>query len=212
MMRLIICFTVACVIMGASVLGQQPTATPVTSGEKILVNVDQLPPELVAQIKTNQRLESASKYVKWGHEIGVAFDEGLSAITKHAADFSETDLGRFAMFLIAWKVLAEDVFSIGENGVRWIFWIATFSLMSLALLWSYRKNCIPRRVLIEVTKEPGLFGKHHKKWEIYIPQADVKESDEFGKPWTREIWMFCHGVVLVILILVSGLASCPGSN
>jgi hypothetical protein len=89
---------------------------------------EQSPTELKAQIAAMQsRLndqqakegEFVSKFAGFGKELGTAFngfvaamDGGLKVTTDRVNEFAQTDVGKFAMFSIGWKIFASDIGSI----------------------------------------------------------------------------------------------------
>lgn len=198
------------VFVGTPLWSQQSSTSSSSGGEQIVVNTNDLPPSLVEELRQKEQLaeidQKVSTYTRWGHEIGTAMDEGLSAITRHTADFAETDLGRFTMFLIAWKVMSEDIISVGGGTLKWVIWFGVFVCFSLGLLWSYRKTVIPRRILVEKTRT-GFWNKT-KKYELYIPNSDVERPKGFFDRWPRETWAVLHAVLFVLLLLFSTCASC----
>lgn len=80
---------------------------------------DKLPPALQAQIDSclsvnpvKQQLVETSEYVQIGHQIGVAVNETLQAIEETTVRLSETKIGKIAIFIVIWKVLAKDFINI----------------------------------------------------------------------------------------------------
>lgn len=71
------------------------------------------------QQKDNQFV---SKFAGFGKELGTtmnsfveAMDGGLKVTTTRVNEFAKTDVGRFAMVAIAWKIFATDIISIGQS-------------------------------------------------------------------------------------------------
>jgi hypothetical protein len=188
MRKAVVLFCVFVLFMVTPLVAQQ--STPAVS-EKIVVDVRDLPPELVVQLKARQQMENTGRYVRWGKEIGVAMDEGLGALTRHSAEFAETELGHFAMFLIAWKVMAEDVYEITSGIVGVLVGVPFLALGAGAVFWSYRRTIVPRRVLQEKD------GKK-RTYHVYNPLKDTS-TDEYHY---RMIW---HGVAFVITVIISSL-------
>ena len=75
-----------------------------------------------------------------------------------------------------------------------------FALATLALLWSYQKQCMRHRILVEKTKEG-------KKWQIVDPDetlgAKVDEAKHFV--WTRSEWAVGHGVMFLVVVILSSM-------
>ncbi len=190
MKKVVVLFCVFALFGVTSLVAQESTSS---TNEKIVVDTGDLPPELVAQLKAKQQMENAGKYVRWGREIGVAMDEGLGALTRHSAEFAETELGHFAMFLIAWKVLAEDIYGVMRGITGVLVGVPFLIFGTCGIFWSYRKTIVPRRVL--ETKE----GKK-KTYVVYEPLKSTK--DPTGEYHYRMLW---HGVALLVTVIISVL-------
>lgn len=120
--------------------------------ETIMVKKSELPPGLLtkleAQASFNETKEKITQYGNWvgmGKEIGIAVNDGITAIKDQAISLSETKLGYYIMFLIAYKVIGTDLIQLA---IGLPLMIALF----IVFLWSYYKNCIPRQVLVEEDK------------------------------------------------------------
>ena len=91
-----------------------------TTTEKITANITDLTLEQCAKLEAanaqiedqQQKLDTCGKWVGVGGEIGTAVKEGLSAVVDVADKFGSTDVGKFTMTLIAWKVMGKDVIRI----------------------------------------------------------------------------------------------------
>lgn len=56
--------------------------------------------------------ENVSKWVEIGNSIGVAIGATAKQLNVEANAFAQTPLGKFTMFLIAWKFFGEDILSL----------------------------------------------------------------------------------------------------
>jgi hypothetical protein len=128
--------------------GMSQTATTTTKPEQVVVNVTDLTPGQLEKIKEAEQLktmtEKISTYGKWvgvGNEVGVAIKEGLTAVVDVADKFGNTDVGKFTMYLIAWKVAGKDIVGIGLG------MIILFAV-TLMLFKSFRR-LYPRKVIIK---------------------------------------------------------------
>jgi hypothetical protein len=160
--------------------------------EKVTINVNDLTPEQRAKVEAQQRLEISNAqieelqkkidtYGKWvgvGGEIGTAVKEGLSAVVDVADKFGKTDVGRFTMILIAWKVVGKDVVGI-------VLGLIFFITLTIIIVKVYKRVCMPRKVL---TENPG-FMKYPKKYEVIEPSVEGEES----------VWMTI--ILLVVFLL-----------
>lgn len=77
--------------------------------------------------QVSQTLEAASKWVGLGKEVEEAINGGLMALTRNADTLSQTNVGKFTMFMIAWKVMGTDVIQLVVGSVVFII-IITISM------------------------------------------------------------------------------------
>ena len=87
-----------------------------------------------------QTVQNASDWVGLGKEIGEAFNGALNALTKNASEFADTNLGKFAMFLVAFKI-------IGGPIVGTVFWLILFTSTTILYVIYLKRNVLVKRVL-----------------------------------------------------------------
>ena len=140
--------------------------------EKITVNTNDLTADQLAKIKLEQtntelqkKLDTYGKWVGVGGEIGTAVKDGLTAVVDVADKFGATNVGKFTMTMVAWKVIGKDLAKIGIG-------LLFFFLFTGALIFTYRRLTKERRVLIE---NPGLF-KYPKKYQIIPTKFDGDDT------------------------------------
>lgn len=148
----------------------------------------------VQQQQVKEMLGAYREYAEMGRGVGLAVGESLKAVKDVAVDLSQTDVGKFTMFLIAWKVMARDVVGMGDMVFGYLVGIPLLFIGGIMLLWSYYKQCIPRRVLIKHTKDGG------KEWQMFVPN-EVELNVEGSKIQTRNIWAIGHVVVAILFLL-----------
>lgn len=135
---------------------------------KILISKKDLTQEQIQRYESNKTVENISQWVGLGKEIGVAMNEGLNALTTNAVNFSETELGRFTMFIIAWKVLGKDAMRIFIALPAWLLIMGLF-------VWSYRRSCFPNKILKSKTDAGtiwGIFPRYNIEYETIEPKPD----------------------------------------
>jgi hypothetical protein len=121
----------------------------------------------------------SNTYIGMGHEVGVAVNEALGAVTEQAGKFGETKVGKLTMGIVVWKILGHDIL-----GFIWGF--LTLLIGTPILIWSYRKY-FERRVLVKdgPNKE--------KEWSI------IKMSGDYDSA------RFLHALAFLMLL---GISSC----
>lgn len=99
-------------VFGAAIVAAETKS----SDETVVVRKSDLPPPLLKDLEEKARLSSVAQrieaYGKWvgiGKEIGAAVNDSLSAVTTQADNFAKTGVGKFTMFLVAYKVLGKDL-------------------------------------------------------------------------------------------------------
>jgi hypothetical protein len=136
--------------------------------EKIVVNTSDLTIDQLAKIKAEQELSVLQKkvetYGKWvgvGGEVGIAVRDGLNAVVDVADKFGNTDVGKFTLIMVAWKIMGKDV-------LRICLGVLLIIILTGLCFKAYNLAYKPRRVLVE---NPG-FLKYPKLYKIIEPKND----------------------------------------
>ena len=76
--------------------------------------MEALPSNVVSALETVTKIDSISTNINksWGHEIGVAVDEALSAVEEHATNIANSNLGHTVIFLVCWRFLFNDAIGL----------------------------------------------------------------------------------------------------
>lgn len=110
---------------------------------------------------TNAELEKkVATYGKWvgvGNEVGIAVKEGLLAVVDVSDQFGKTDVGKFTLIMVAWKVMGKDVIRI-LLGLIFIF------IITIMFFKTYRNTFKPKKIMIE---DKGWLKE--KKYDIIKP-------------------------------------------
>lgn len=131
--------------------------------QMVLVDINQLPPELRAKLDQQGAYSTISEWAGLGKEVGEAFNGGLSALRENVVEFGDTRVGNFTMAIIAWKVAGKDVIDLIKGP---LFGFPAWILSTCVLIWSYRRMCLSRTVLVENSKSTG------KKWQVVRPPLE----------------------------------------
>ncbi len=161
MKKTILFFTLALLVSACC-----PKANAQAPTEKITVNASDLTAQQLAKIKTDQELQELEKkvetYGKWvgvGNEVGVAVKESLSAVVDVADKFGKTEVGKFTLVMVAWKIMGKDI-------VRIIIGLIFIIVSTWFIIYSFRTTCIERKVML---KNPG-FLKYPKEYQVVQPR------------------------------------------
>ena len=107
-----------------------------------------------------KKLQTYGNWVGVGGEIGTAIKEGLTAVVDVADKFGGTNVGKFTMVMVAWKVIGKDLTRIAL-GLIFILFSTTF------ILYVYRKNYVTRKIL---TKGNRLLFWQPREYELIQPK------------------------------------------
>lgn len=117
--------------------------------------------------KLENKVKQYGDWIGVGGEVGQAIEEGLSAVVGVADEFGKTDVGKFTMILIAWKVMGKDI-------VKILLGIVFFSVLVFLLSRFYRRTVADRRILTQRTPQ-GMWKRDDKKYEIVESSLDGDE-------------------------------------
>jgi hypothetical protein len=131
----------------------------------VSIPANQLTEQQKKQLEQKQTIETVSSWTGVGKELGDAVNGAVGALTKHAVDFSETKLGTFTMFLIAYKVLGRDILRL-LIGLPLIFFLTVIFVIVVY------KNGLRKRVLYkEEVYNKGKEDEYtEKKYETLEPE------------------------------------------
>lgn len=134
------------------------------------------------QTELEQKLEQYGNWIGVGGEVGTAVREGLLAVVDVADEAGNTNVGKFTMYLIVWKVVGKDLFRI-LLGIIFAIIITTFIFKSARRSFNVQKI---------MTSNPGLF-KYPKVYKIIDPIEKWSE-------WESAVWY----KLLYVCILIGG--------
>lgn len=153
----------------------------------------QLTEQQKAALKLQQvdtTVEKAHGWVGISKELGQAFDSALSSLTIRSNEFAGTKVGKFTMFIVAWKVMGDEAAEFLNVCVHILGGFIELIIFLPLLVWSYRRTSLDRRVCI--TNE-GFFLWPKKTYEVI--KIDVKSDDATLPRWI-------HWAAFVALTLV----------
>jgi hypothetical protein len=179
----------------AAMLGATMTlAAQAPSDETVVVKKSDLTPDQLSKIQQQKAVEDIdqqiSRYGKWvglGKQVGIAVDSSLSAITDQAEHFAKTGVGKVTVALVIWKVLGDQIVHIVGGIVELLVFLPLW-------IWSYRKFCLPHRVLAE--KAQGFFGA--KKWATVSALDSMNDEMKAAVPIVH--WV-AGGVLMIVVLL-----------
>lgn len=118
--------------------------------------------------ETKETVEKYSEIVGIGKEIGIAINDGLTAVVGASEKFGKTDVGKFTMLIIGWKFLYKDIISI-------IIGMLLLILVNIIIFKSYRNLCTHK------VKKIGAWYQFWVTKEYEIVEGAEWEGVEFVK-------------------------------
>ena len=119
------------------------------SEETVTVPKSMLSKDQLADLAAKNMADRVKQYGSWvgiGHEVGVAVNEGLQAVSSQANTFAQTPVGKWTIFIIIFKV-------IGQQALGVLF-AALIIVVGIPLwIWSFRRF-LPDRVVRRETLDP----------------------------------------------------------
>lgn len=185
----------------------------VNAQETVTVKKEDLTADQLKKVEVDKVTQQLGQYKEWaemGRGVGVAVKDSLSAVKEVAVDFSKTDVGKFTIFLVAWKIMAKDILGMGDMVVGYLVGAPLLVCGMIVLVWSYRRQCMLQRVLTEHSKDGG------KKWTIVTPNGERVNlgKDDRGEPVVvsgRSAWAVGHAVTGVLWLSLCCLIMFAGN-
>lgn len=136
--------TIVLAIIAVAFIPNTSTAQTTTQSQvgTYTLDVNQLSPqaraEIENQMKTTEMVKKIEQYGKWagvGKEVGIAINEGLTAVVDVADKFGKTNVGQITIGLIVWKVIGKDI-------VRLIIGLIILFVLLSVIIHSYYRTII----------------------------------------------------------------------
>ena len=138
------------------------TTTQSTGVAKIIPQITTIDgKQYIAVSDIDNYLLMNNQKIGWGREIGEMVKEALMSVVEVAQKFSDTNVGKFTMVMVAWKVMGKELVGI-------ILGLLFFFLFTFLLIWLYKRLIVARKVMVE---NPG-FWKYPKKYEVVKTELD----------------------------------------
>ena len=124
-----------------------------------------------------------------GKEVGTAVNEALGAVVDNAEKFGTTKVGTITIYLVIWKIIGQQLLFTIMGAIGWIITLAI-------LIWSYRRTCISRRILVEKSKDG-------KKWAVVNPPYDISIREQRE---SLSVMRVVHVLLFVVACIAGMLA------
>lgn len=203
----LIILLLATVAISLPAFSQDTLAKKPAKSNLIWVRESDIPPSALINLqrdskiqRVEDKLEEVSQYVGIGKEIGSAVDTSLGALAYHIDRISKTNVGKFTMAMVAWKI-------IGEDAIGYLVGIVVLILFLGIWVWSWRKNFYRRKIPTRV-KSLTWGERWYRPWRKY-EVLEYKYFEKDSGSWGSGFWMdygeasyFGHILALVIGLLI----------
>lgn len=137
------------------------------AADTLTVDITKLSPSELAlyqKLKTDQLAEANTfnidkvtpdqidRYGQIGRAFGSAFKECWTAVSSDAEKFAQSDAGKWAMFLVAWKIMGQDAINVINSLVRYITGFFLIGVGIPFFIYIFRRNCIQYPMLVSRTR------------------------------------------------------------
>ena len=126
-----------------------------------------------------------------GETISKIFNEALNGVDA----FFRTRVGNFTMIMIAWNMIGKDV-------VRILLGLIFIGIFTWLLIYSFKRTCIERRILVKKTN-PG-FLKFPKVKEYEIVEPAISAGEGLGVIRIAHLVFFFIGIWITYGIMFAG--------
>lgn len=178
------------------------------AADTITVDITKLSPSELAlyqKLKTDQLAntfnidkvtpDQIDRYGQIGRAFGSAFKECWTAVSSDAEKFAQSDAGKWAMFLVAWKIMGQDANNIVDRVVRYI---AGFFLLGVGIpffIYIFRRNCVQYPMLASRTRV-GFWSIKSEYKGVVEPLHPAEGQLVYGLSFL--IYMFMVGVIMFV--------------
>jgi hypothetical protein len=174
----------------APAMAQQQSEETV-SVPKSMLNKDQL--DALAAKDIQDKIEHYGKWVGVGHEVGVAVNESLTAVTTQANNFAQTPVGKWMMFIVIWKVIGHDLMGFALGALIIIIGLPIW-------IWSYRRY-LPHKVPVEISYDTSHYFRRVTNIKY---QLVMSEGNTYANGYRIAHFFFLAILVAVALITMFG--------
>jgi hypothetical protein len=137
------------------------------AADTLVVDITKLSPSELAlyqKLKSDQLAEANTfnidkvtpdqidKYGQIGKAFGSAFKECWTAVSSDAEKFAQSDAGKWAMFLVAWKIMGQDAINVIDSLVHYIAGFFLFVMGIPFFIYIFRRNCVQYPMLVSRTR------------------------------------------------------------
>ncbi len=147
--------------------------------------------EGLAKVNSAQSIAAISSWAGIGKEVGEATRDALNSVVDVSDKFSRTDVGRFVLVMVAWKIIGHQIMGV-------VLGIPIF-LSGIGLwIWVTRRFFFPRRVLVKEDTTTKT-----KEWKVTQYQFEGDGRGFTGAALLLSIIAWC----IVCLIIIFGVGS-----
>lgn len=168
--------------IGVSVMAQQE--------EKVTISKSQLTSDQLKKLEEDEMIKKLENYGKWvgiGGEIGTAVRESLMGVVDVADKFGNTNVGKFTLVMVAWKIIGEDL-------IRIILGIIFLILFNIVFFKNYNN-----KFNIQKIRTSGTWIKFWEPYEYKLSYPERYEGFEFVRFLYMAMYIGSFGIIYAIM-------------
>lgn len=118
----------------------------------------------IAKAQQQSSVDAIGNWAGVGREIGIAVREGLNGVVDLSERFGKAEVGRFVLFMVAWKILGHELLAVVLGIPLFVAGVA---------LWAFllRRFFLPRRLLVEHDPQTKV-----RKWQVTTYQFSSNDG------------------------------------
>lgn len=136
---------------------------------------------------SHQQEAGVSKWIGIGREVGIATREGLTSVVDVSEKFGGTNVGRFVMVMVAWRIIGKDLTLIVFGVPLWLFGVWVWA-------WSMRRFFFGYRAVQSFNKET--------KEKTFTQVAAYKFQGDEARCFCGVAHTFAIAIMVIILFAV----------
>lgn len=132
--------------------------------------------------------EKIEKYADIGKAFGSAFKECWGTVSSDAEKFAQSPAGKLAMFLVSWKIMANDVQGLVKSTVRVLVGFLVWLVITPFYILTVYRNCVRKKMgKITSCEKLGFFRRK-------VTYGSVEDPP-------HEDWLAAYGACYLVFFL-----------
>jgi hypothetical protein len=161
-----------------------------TKEERVTISKSELTIDQLKKLEEDELLKKLDHYGKWvgiGGEIGTAVRESLMGVVDVADKFGDTNVGKFTLVMVAWKIIGKDLIRI--------FLGVIFLIMFTIMFWRNYSS----KFMYQKIRKTGHWYKFWEPYEFELHKPEKYEGFEFMRLLYMCMYIGAFGITYLIM-------------